>query len=282
VITGEDGATRGYALLATGNSVGLVLGTGIGGMLVEFLGAGNALLIDASTYVVQAALLLLVTAERRPDGAHEAGASGGALAGLRYLFGDRLLATAVVGLSVVGLGATIVDVAEVFFVTLVLHGGAIIIGLLQAAWMVGLLIGSRIAALAGTARVIALLLGVAECVMGLAFGGPALLPFTVVTAIGYLVGGVTNAMQNVYLSALVRARTPEPLRGRTFAASGATMNVASVSGYLVAGVGVGVIGARPAFAVAAVLTFLVGLGALTATSRAAAVAEQEQRTARTG
>ncbi|HEX3780117.1 MAG TPA: MFS transporter [Pseudonocardiaceae bacterium] len=280
VITGEAGATRGYALISTANSLGLVLGTGVGGVLVSVLGTTDALLIDAATYLVQAGLLLLVRTERRPSGAHRSGSRHGALAGLRHLFGDRLLATAVIGLAFTSLCAMLVDVAEVFFVTLVLHDGAIIIGLLQAAWMVGLVIGSRIAGRAGSQRAIALLLCVAECVMALAFGGPALLPLTVVTAIGYLVGGVTNAVQNVCQSALVRARTPESVRGRTFAATGAVLNAANLIGTAIAGVVVGGIGSRSAFAAAGVLTLLVGIGSLVATSRATAELVA-QRTART-
>jgi len=65
-VTGEDAATRGYALFATVRVAATLVGSTAGGVLVAGPGQRVALLIDAGTFAVQAGLLLLVHTERDP------------------------------------------------------------------------------------------------------------------------------------------------------------------------------------------------------------------------
>jgi MFS family permease len=170
----------------------------------------------------------------------------------------------------------------VFFVTVVLHGSAAILGLMQAMWMVGLLIGARVAARARTVRGITLLLAGGGCLSGVAFGFPAVFPLVAVLAIGYLLGGLANGIQNVCQSALIRSRTPQDLRGRAFSGSGTAINVTGTVGNVLSGLLVTVIGARGCFAFAAGLCLLTGLVALIVNLRITVPsALPEQRTART-
>lgn len=284
VITGEDGATRGYAWISTGASAGLLLGAAAGGVLVAGFGPRTALLVDALTFLVQATTLLLVQAERRPDRHPDRpAATAQIMTGLRFLAADRLLILAICGVAATLFAGAMINVAEVFFVTVTLRGSAVLLGLMQAMWMVGLLIGARIAARATSVRGIALLLAVAECAGAVAFGLPATIPLMVVLAIGYLVGGIGNAVQNVCQSALIRARSPEEMRGRAFAGYGAAINAASTIGSLLGGLMVELIGARGSFALGAGLCLIAGLASLAVSLRitapATATAQQTARTA---
>jgi MFS family permease len=269
-ITGEDGATRGYAWISAGNSIGLLVGTAAGGILVATVGVRPALVIDALTYLVQTGTLLLVRAERRPHrrfDRHGPPAGRETRAGMAFMFGERVLLLAVVGAAVASFAATLVTVAEVFFVTTDLRGGAVLLGLLQGTWMVGLLAGNRFATMASSPRGVAVLLAAAECVMGFAFTWPAVAPVVLVTAAGYVVGGATNSVQNVCQVALIRAHTPPDLRGRAFAAAGAVVSCANVLGNMLGGVVVVAFGARLTFVLAAGLCLVAGLVSLRAFTR---------------
>ncbi|HEY4458564.1 MAG TPA: MFS transporter [Pseudonocardiaceae bacterium] len=280
-VVGEDNATRGYSWISTASSTGMLLGTAAGGVLVAGLGAHDALLIDALTYAAQAATLLLVRADRRPERHPDRpGAGKEVLAGLKFLASDRVLIVGIGATSALSFAGTMVNVAEVFFVTVVLHGSAAILGLLQATWMVGMLTGARLAARVTTARGIALLMACCGCLPGVAFAVPAAFPLVALLAASYLIGGLGNGIQNVCESALIRSRTPQEMRGRVFSGAGTAINVTGTIGNVLSGLLVTVIGARGCFASAAAICLLTGLTALTA-NRRITVPEQEQRTART-
>jgi predicted MFS family arabinose efflux permease len=285
VITGEDGSTRGYAWMSTASSSGLLLGAAAGGVLVTAFGTRAALLIDAATFLVQAAALLWVRTERRPDGHAEGGtASREIKAGLRLLFGDRVLITAIGGVAVSYFAVNLLIVAEVFFVTVNLHGNGIIFGIIQAMWMVGVLIGTRIGARFRSVRGIALLLAICECGMGFALGWPAVLPLVVVTAVAYLIGGICNGAQNVAQAALVRLRSPQDMRGRAFAGVSGLISAANLMASMCGGLVVAEIGARMTYAVTSVSTVIFGLVVLLLSMRltaSSATTAEEQRTART-
>lgn len=282
-LVGEDDATRGYSWISSSASTGLLLGTAAGGVLVAGLGAHDALLIDALTYAVQATTLLLVRADRRPRRHPDRPSAGRQiLAGLRFLAADRVLIVGIGAVAVGSFAGTMVNVAEVFFVTITLHGSAAILGLMQAVWMVGMLAGARFAARVRTLRGIAVLLACGGCLPGTAFVFPAAFPMVVLFAVSYLIGGVGNGIQNVCQSALIRTRTPEEMRGRAFSGSGTAVNAAGTVGNVFSGLLVTMIGARGCFALAAALYLLTGLIALAANLRITAPGTlSEQRTART-
>ena len=284
VITGEDGSTRGYAWFSTASSTGLLLGTAAGGVLVNAFGTRTALLIDAATFLLQALGMLTVRAERRPDRAAERGTAGTEMrAGLRLLFGDKVLITAIGGIAATYFAVNLSMVAEVFFVTTTLHRSGIVLGIVQATWMAGVLIGARIGARFTTTRRIVLLLAICECVMGIAFSWPVALPLTAVLAAAYFAGGVGNGAQGVAQSAIVRLRTPQELRGRVFAAVNGLISGGTLLANLVGGVVVATTSARVTYAVSSALALAVGLIVLLLSLRLTTPEKtlEQQRTART-
>jgi len=264
VICGEEDSTRGYAMVATGRTLGMLAGSAAGGLLVAALGTRDALYIDAATYLVQAAMLGLVRGDRDPRGAHRRRRHGDATAGWRHVAADPVLRVASVSLAVAMAGVMAADVANVFYVTDVLRGGAGTLGVLHAAWMTGVIIGVRVAGRSRTERALLTGLGLSCCVIGIAMLVPALLPFTAPVALGYLLGGAANGMQNVCNQGLLRSRTPDQLRGRVFATASAILIGSNVLGTVLGGAVVAIVGARSSFAIAGVAALVAGLAALRA------------------
>ncbi|MGW5052118.1 MFS transporter [Actinokineospora sp. NPDC004072] len=264
VICGEDDSARGYSWLGVARGTGMLAGSAAGGLLVAAIGTRDALYVDAGTYLLQAALLTLVRAERDPRGQARTAERGAATAGLRLLMGDPVLRVASLCLAVACLGVMFVDVATVFYVTEVLAGGAVTLGLLHTCWMVGVLTGARLAVRLTSQRALLLGLGTACAVMGLGLLVPAALPVTAPAAVGYVVGGAANGVQSVTNQGIVRARSPQRLRGRAFAAAGAVLVGANVLGTVLGGAVVGLLGARPTYLLAGAMTLCAGVAALLA------------------
>jgi MFS family permease len=264
VITGESAATRGYAWLSTATGIGQLLGSTAGAVLVATVGARDALLVDGLTYLAQAALLSVVRAERRPEhpaGArtHAPGQFDGMSAGLRFLRADRTLTIALLGFAVAVTALVMVNVAEVFLVTGLLHGGAITLGVLSACWLLGMIAGGRLSARLAGQRVLAVALSVSCVASGLLALVPAVWPVLVGTALAWLFGGLCNEVQNVANQSLTRERTPDAVRGRVFAARGAVVQSAFVLGIALGGVVLQFAGVRWSLTIAGLGALLAGL-----------------------
>ncbi|MFJ8961345.1 MFS transporter [Lentzea sp. NPDC102401] len=265
-IAGEEQATRGYAWLSTGRSLGSMAGVTGGALLAGIFGHPAALLIDGGTFLAYAALLAFVRSERRPSAAHEARPS--ALAGIRHVRRDAVLFTAVIGLSFCVGAVVVVNVADPAFVRYVLHGDEFVLGAMQACWMTGILVGNRIAARLETVSWVAYAIAVAAVTTGVGVLIPATFPFLVTAGIGWLVGGVSNGVHNVALNAVVRLRTPDEMRGRAFAAVGSMVIGANLAGTAAAGGLLLFIGPRAVFALGGTGALLSGVACLVFVRRA--------------
>jgi MFS family permease len=258
VICGEDESARGYAAIATGRTLGMLVGSAVGGLLVAWFGTRGALCVDAATYLVQAGLLTLVRTERDPRGACTRPSRGEAMAGMRHLVADPVLRVAVLSLAVAMTGVMAADVATVFYATEVLRGGAVILGILHASWLLGAFVGARLSICIRSDRLLLTGLASSCCVMGAAMLVPAMLPFVASVASGYLLGGVANGVQTVSYQRLVRVRSPGEMRGRVFAAAGAVLIGSNVLGTILGGVVVALAGARWSFAIAGTASLVSG------------------------
>jgi MFS family permease len=265
-IVGEDGATRGYSWLATGRTVGMLAGAAGGAFLIAAAGFRSALFVDAGTFLVEALALAWVRAERDPRGEHREHASAGshAMAGLAFVRADRVLLVAVGGMAFAIGCVVLINVADPFYIVDVLHGDAVMMGLLQSCWVIGVLIGARLVGRVGSERGLVLALGLGGCVIGLAVCLPAAFPAVATTAVGWLFGGGANGVQGVAQQGLVRLRTPDALRGRVFAAASSLIITANLTGTVVSAGVVGLLGPRWAFAIGGSGALLAGLVTLAA------------------
>lgn len=271
-IAGEENSTKAYAWLGTGRSLGLIAGATGGALLTAQLGYGPALLIDGGTFVVQALVLLLVRAERRPrPGEHQARPS--AMAGLRHVRTDPLLLAGISGLAGFVGCIVVINVADPAFVRYVLHGDAFTLGMIQSCWMVGILLGNRLAARMRTERQVASWLGMAGIGIGIAVLIPAAFPFVAANAVGWFLGGICNGVDNVTEKALVRMRTPEEIRGRVFAAVSSVVTGANLVGTAAGGVLLLSLSPRWVFAIGGTGAIIAGVACLIRVRNAMSPAE---------
>ncbi|RSM85486.1 MFS transporter [Kibdelosporangium aridum] len=261
---GAGDVAKGFAWIATARSTGLVLGTGIGGVLIEIVGGRQAILVGAATYIVQALLLLLLRVDRDPraENGTTRREKGAAMAGIRHLKGDRVIVVSIGGLAIVATCVTLINVADVFLILDVLHGGPVLVGWVYAAWMVGQVLGARTAGRFVHQRSMVRTLSWAGVTLGLAIFMPAAFAYTAVILVAFLFGGFANGMQMVARQALVRMRTPESLHGRAFAANDSVIRIAGVLGTLIGGFAVAGVGPQWAMGTAGVVAVLVGFGTL--------------------
>jgi MFS family permease len=265
-IAGEEEATRGYAWLGTARSVGNIAGVTGGALLAGIFGHPAALLIDGATFFVYAGLLTFVRSERRPSGEHSSRPS--ALAGIRHVRRDPVLFAAIIGLAFFVSAVVVINVADPAFVRFVLHGDEFLLGAMQACWMVGILFGNRLAARLRTVSQVAYALGLSGITTGIAVLIPATWPFVVAAGIGWVIGGVSNGVDNVTMNAIVRLRTPEEMRGRAFAAVGSMVTGANLLGTAAAGLLLLVMGPRAVFALGGTGALLAGTVCLVSVHRA--------------
>ena len=193
-------------------------------------------------------------APRCPGGRHPAGRPGW---GVRR---DPLVRAAIVLVGAVVGAASLVNVAEVFFVRAALHSTAGVYGLMESVWVIASVAGGWWVARRRLADP-----GLALFLLGsltLTCAGVALM--AIVPAVGWLapvsvLGGLGNGGVNVAAGVLLGRRAPAALRGRVFAVFGAAVNGATVAGYLLGGALLAVVPVRVAIAGA-------GLGGLAATA----------------
>jgi MFS family permease len=173
---------------------------------------------------------------------------------------DPLVRAAVVLVGAVVAAASLVNVAEVFFIRATLHSTAGVYGLMDSVWVSAAVAGGwwvarRRPSDPGLARLLLGSLAVTCLGVALMAAAPAvgwLLPVSVL-------GGLGNGGVNVAAAVLLGRRVPAAMRGRAFAVFGAVASGANVTGLLLGGVLLDVVPVRAAIAAA-------GLGGLVATA----------------
>ena len=189
-----------------------------------------------------------------PGGAPDAGRAGW---GVRR---DPLVRAAIVLVGAVVAAASLVNVAEVFFVRAALHSTAGVYGLMESVWVIASVAGGWWVArrrLSDPGLALFLLGSLTLTCLGVAL-------MAIVPAAGWLapvsvLGGLGNGGVNVAAGVLLGRRAPAAVRGRVFAVFGAAVNGATVAGYLLGGALLAVVPVRVAIAGA-------GLGGLAATA----------------
>jgi MFS family permease len=255
-------AARANGLMETARSLGFTAGPVVGGALGAAGLLRLALALNALSFLVVAAAALRLHARRRPARSESTDGAVRAREGFAFLVRERDLAItlcgAVAALALFSMSAT----AEPFFVTDVLGAGSLAYGILLTSWTLGMAAGSAgVAHRVGRARLAAGGL-VAVVVQGLGIAGGALSPAVWIALIGFSLGGVAHGVKNVLLRTLIHERTPEALRGRTFAAYNGARNGAELGALMLGGIVVGALGARAALLLAGLGPAVIGAACL--------------------
>jgi hypothetical protein len=256
-VAGEERSTALYGWLAACGQAGFLAGFAVAGALVGATSVATALWIDAASYAVMAAAVAALRAQRRPRPASTPDRRRDGLRAAGVL-GDRVLVVGVAGMSLAILAAIVVNVAEVFYVVEDLGAGPTTYGLVTAVWpAAGILGGWAARRLSGDRALLAALAG-AGVLMGAGLVLAGAITSVAALAIGWLMGGFANTVQNVAIRSLVRARVAEAFRGRAFAAVSGVLQAANLAGLAAGALVVGGIGARRSLLAAGLVTAVAG------------------------
>ncbi len=259
---------RANGRLAIGSNLGIMLGPAIGGLLVAWVGAGPAFVLNAASFVVSAGLIWSIRAPFKSDADSATSSVGrsGAFAGFRFIRHDRvmLVVTLATMVLLLGLGVGIVadrPVADAFSTGSV--GFGVMLGLYGAGAVGGAWVASRLTAATEPAGLVAGLglAGAAGLGIGLAPAFGVVLAFNVVWGVG-------DAVATVARPGILQRRTPDEVRGRVAAAYEFAANLALMCGFIAAAPAIAVVGAQGAYAVGGVAAIAAALLAATVVSAA--------------
>lgn len=253
VLSGDIGATKGFAWVSTGFGIGWIVGPALGGLLTSAFGVTTAILVDAGSFVAIAVACGLLSTTRRhePPGVTEHRPHGG----MRIIRHDSVLWWSLLATAVAVACAVVDNVAAPFrFIDQLATSSAGYGGYL-AVWGVGALAGAQLPRRLKTSA-LPTALAIGNGLSGLGIVGIGLAPSLALALVAAALGGAGNGIANVVMPALVSARTPSDQHGRAFAATSAVIQT---------GVGVGTVGGAP-------LTAALGAGhAMTAAGGLAAL-----------
>jgi len=246
----------------------------VGATLLAWLSVRDLLLVDAATFAVSAALIVMLPAMARARVNREHGpvtlVAGArqlrsqARDGLAYLWRDKVLRIITLAFCAVVLFNGVDDVALVFLAKRTLHASNSAASLMYAGAGLGLLAGFVLLARAGPRlRMLVLILaGYAVSSLGNLLTGVS---FAVVAALGFqVIRGLGVAAMDVGHNTLIQRLVPADMLGRVFGNVYGAVGVAAGLSYLFGGLLLDATGARVTLVVA-------GIGGLTAAAVAAIV-----------
>jgi MFS family permease len=254
-LIGEE-ASLGWAngLISMGANAGILVGPVVGGVLVGLFGAQAVFAANAVSFVGSAALVATVRGSFRSDPATGAGERQRLSAGFRVMFGDRVLRTIALAWAAIVAGGAICMVADVPLATL-FNAGSAGYGAMIACWGAGSILGSLAGRWVTMRREpLALLAGAALCAIGTV--AVAVSPVFWPVNVAILVAGFGDAIMSVADQSMFQRRTRDAVRARVMAAQDSLIQITMALAFGVAGLVIGLVGARGAYVVGGATAFV--------------------------
>ena len=216
-LVGRENLARANSYMEATLSVPFILGPALAGVLVATIGAPATMAIDAASFALSAASLLLVRRRMRAGRAGGAGPLPHVLAdigeGIRFVWRHRALRMIVLYWSVMAIATAALVPTLGYYITIDRRFGPELFGFVGSAWSVGYLFGSLVAGRLGRERV-GLRLLAAGGLLGVMIGAMAVTaapPAYLVAGFGI---GAALAIQLVLARTLRASVTPDELMGR--------------------------------------------------------------------
>jgi predicted MFS family arabinose efflux permease len=260
-LVGRESVVEANSKLQISYSAAEAGGPGVAGLLVQFISAPGAIVIDAVSYLVSAILLRRIETPESPVGPQTSrGVRHDVGSGLRALLGHRLLRPIVLASIADSIFLKAIAAIFVLYVTRELEISPLMLGGILAIGGVGAIPGALLSAPAarrfgvGPTIIGGWLIGAATWLLVPLATGPAAMP---VLATSMLLGGIAGTIVNVQQWSLRQLVTPDALQGRVTASHRFLVYGAYPLGALLGGWLGATLGLRQAIA-------LCALGALTA------------------
>jgi MFS family permease len=212
----KDHLVQANAWMGTSLNLQVSLGTLVGGALIAAVGVRGALVFDAASFVLSAALLVGVPPVRRTTSDAPAGFLAVGKEGLAFAWRTRVVRTFTMVLFLGVAFAAVDNVALVFLVRETLGGGPFAFGLVSAAFGVGMIAASLGLSLRRTSFALTTLLVAAWLASGAGTIVTGLAPLIAIVAVSQAVSGFGNGLENIAADTLIQRAVPPQMLGRVF------------------------------------------------------------------
>lgn len=252
-LAAKEDVSRANGLNSTFTALGSLLAPALGGVLVSSTGFVWPFLIDGMSFIILTISILLLKVNRVGVSAHEEG-NLKALAGIKFVFQDKLIRSIVILITVLIVSLGVIQVGEVFLLINELGASTLIYGIAGAIFALGAVTGGIFTTVTKVPmryhlRIITVaILTVLVVVVVIASAHH----WWVVMTFGYL-GGISVALLNSYGTGIIQNRSKEEVRARVMATFGAVITVGTVTSTALAGITIQTFGVRQTFIGAAVI-----------------------------
>lgn len=254
--TREDLA-RATGMQTTFTALGSMMAPALGGILVDTTGYVWPFVIDGVSFLILTFTILILKVNRVPMTEHEEG-SLKALAGVKFVFQDKLIRSIVILITVLVISLGVIQVGEVFLLIDELGATPLIYGLVGAIFAFGAILGGLFTTLKKVPlryhlRIVTVaILMIVVVVFTIARAHH----WWVVMSFGFI-GGVCMSLLNSYGIGFIQNRTAENVRARVMSTFNALITFGNVAATGIAGASIAIFGVRNVFQAAAVIGLVI-------------------------
>jgi len=241
---------EGNAILNLGVMVSMAAGPALAGAAVAWQGASTALIADAATFVVTAAIVATAPGLRLETD-HEAGFRGRVRAGVDVLRSYSAVRRLLVAVALVFLFGSIPIPIEVVFAKETLHAGDRGYGFLLGSWGVGMVFGGGAFAAFTETRLIRVL-GVSTVLALVGYAGLAVAPTLTVACLFSALGGIGNGAGWIAAVTAVQERIPVSTQSAVMSVLEGVSQLMPAVGFIAGGAITAATSPRDAYAVSAI------------------------------
>jgi predicted MFS family arabinose efflux permease len=251
------------ALNTLNNRLARLAGVPLGGLLLGVAGLTPVVAVDVASFAGAALLVALVRPPARSPARRDRFRREW-VDGLRVVRHDPAVAMVFWVLGLMTFGGTMLDPLYVAWVRDVLGGSPQVYGLLLATHAVAGIAGALLVGRLRARLSPRVMMGWSSVVAGAALVAKFELPFVALTFALTVLGGLVSVVSAVGVETWAQSVVPDHLRGRVFAALGASGALFSLAGAVVGGVAAGYVGVTAMLDVAAALVLVAGVVVLRA------------------
>jgi MFS family permease len=246
VLTPTDQLREGNAVINVGFTGAGALGPALGGLLVKWVGVEAALLCDAASFLVVAAVLAFARALPQVKSQPERSTTR-LLAGMRYVRRNRALGALLAAQAAAFVFFTAVIPIEIVYAKETLGAGDSGYGALLSAWGIGMVAGSLVFTAIGKRVSLKPVLFFSTLAIGLSYLGLAAAGTLALACLAAALGGLGNGMQWVSVLSAVQELTVSQFQARVVALLEASGKAMPGVGFLLGGVIAAVASPRASF-----------------------------------
>ena len=257
---------RANGVVEAARGLGFVAGPAIGGLVAGGAGTKYAMLADAASFLLIAAVLAALPVRRhaRPH----TGDGPRARDGVKLLFSERVLAITI-GTGAIGLVFMSASIPGDFaYATHALHLSKLQFGFVLTAWAVGMIAASTMLAPRVAAAAIATVTLAGAVVQGLAKFAAPFWQLYAVMLVAWLIGGIGHGVKNTGFRTLIHQRVASHAHGRAFAAFNGLRNTAELAALAGGAALVAAVGGRGTLWIAGGISAVAALAGVVALSAA--------------